>query len=191
MDSNRDVFTAEGDLSPEEQERRERYRQAAMQQAGERMETYVEPDYFGADDTHQFFLPGSREQFVMIKAFTEGDRCKYLDRTNRDLKLDRSGTASLKTAPGSDRHTLLKIAIVDFALRFNGQLTTMAQNPKVFERFLESAPPSVIDEIVKEVHKHNPWLLAEMSVEDIEKEISNLQEMLEAKKKEEALDAQF
>ena len=183
------AFLPSGELTPEEEARREAYRQAAMQQAGERMEDYVEPDYFGVSDTRDVFLPGSRVQFVTIKAFTEGDRRKYLDRTNRDMKLGKDGQASMKMTPGSDRYELLKVAVVDWHVLRGG--APFPFGDRQLDDFLKVTSPSTVDHIVKEVHKLNPWLLAEMSVEDIEKEIANLQEMLETKKKEEALQAQF
>ena len=187
-----DVFTSTGDLTPEEQARREAHARVAMEQSGERMETYVEPDFFGEDDIYTVPLPGSQSQYVVIKALNEGERRKYLDRTNRDVKMDRTGNATLRTTPGSDRYELLKIAIVDYNLKVGDGYKNLANGGNgLLEKFLTQSRPTVIDEIVREVNKRNPWLLAEMSVEDIEREISNLQEMLEEKKKQEALDAQF
>jgi hypothetical protein len=183
------VFDEHGELTPEEQARREAFARAQMTQAGERTEDYVEPDYFGVDDTVNVMLPKSRTQYVTIKAFTEGDRRKYLDRTNRDVKLDKTGQAAMKMTPGSDRYELLKIAVVDWNLMRGG--APFKFGPRELDSFLEVTSPSTVDHIVKEVHKLNPWLLSEMSVEDIENEIANLEEMLEAKKKEEALQSQF
>ena len=183
------VYTETGDLTPEEHQRREAFAKTAMSQAGERTEDYIEPDYFGSDDSYQVALPGSRVQFVVIKVFTEGDRRKYLDRTNRDLKMTKTGEATLKTTPGSDRYELLKIAILDWHVVRQGQVIPFGG--QALEKFLTETSPRVVDHIVKEINKHEPWLLAEMTVEDIEKEIEDLQEMLEVRKKEEGLSAQF
>lgn len=183
------VFDEHGNLTPEELARREAFARAQMEQSGERMEDYIEPDYFGTDDTKQVFLPGSRVQYVEVKALNEGERRKYLDRTNRDVKLDKGGSASMKMTPGSDRYELLKVAIVGWNILRGGQ--PFNYSDRALDDFLGKTSPSVVDYIVKEVHKLNPWLLAEMSAEDIRKEIANLQEMLELKEKEEALQSQF
>lgn len=183
------VFDEQGNLTPEEQQRREAFARASMVQAGERTEDYIEPDYFGVDDTRQVFLPNSRVQYVTIKALNEGERRKYLDRTNRDVKLDKGGQASFRMSPGSERYELLKLAIVDWHMLRQGN--PFKFGPRELDDFLTNTSPSVVDHIVKEVNKLNPWLLAEMSVEDIEKELDHLQEMLETKKKEEALKSQF
>lgn len=180
------VFDEHGNLTPEEEERRRKYAAAAMQQAGERTEDIVEVDFFGCDERRTVFLPGSSSQYVVVKEFTEGDRKKYLDRTNKDVRFSKGGDASMKASPGSDRHELLRIAIVDFHLLKAGTPVTQATHPRALDEFLDKTSPRVIDHIVKEVHKLNPWLLAEMTVEDIEKEIADLEEMLEVRKKEEA-----
>ena len=43
--------------------------------------------------------------------------------------------------------------------------------------FLKFANPTVVDLIEKEVRKFNPWLLTDMTVEEIDKEIASLEEM--------------
>jgi hypothetical protein len=145
---------------------------------------YVEIDFFDtAEDTKQVFLPGSKTQYVVITALREGQKKKYQNLTNRDMVLERaSGNARMKTAPGDERHLLLKMAIVDFHLLRGGE--ELRYNDKNLAIFLDVAPPKVIEEIEREIHLKNPWLLADMSVEDIDKEIERLTEMRETKLKE-------
>jgi hypothetical protein len=184
------IFNPDGSLTAEEEARRSAAQNAMMGAAGERTEDIYEIDYFGVDERREVYLPGSKTQYVVIKEFTEGDRKKYLDKVNKDVRFGKDNTATMKTSPGSDRHELLKIAIVDFKLQRgtgdNVVIMTIVTHPRVLEEFLEKTSPKVIDHIVKEVHKLNPWLINDASVEDMEKELADLQEMIDLKKAEEA-----
>jgi hypothetical protein len=97
-----------------------------------------------------------------------------------------SGNARMKMAPGDERHALLEAAITGWNVVRGPDHVPMPFTPANLRVFLDKAPPRVIDLIEKEVRKANPWLLQEMTVEDIDKEIASLEEMREAKLKEEA-----
>ena len=52
-------------------------------------------------------------------------------------------------------------------------------------KFLVDFPPKIIDALLVDIRKHNPWLMQDMTSEDIQKQIDELEEMLAVKKKEE------
>lgn len=160
----------------------------AMRAAGVATETGVYVDYFDFDETRRVKLPDGN-QWVEIQVLNEGARRKYLNSTNRDVTIARAtGDAKMKIASGDDRHALLKSAIVDWNLRTknkkSGELEPIGFSEQALSRFLEAAPPTIIDLIEKEVRKDNPWLVAEVSVEDIDEQIKELQELREQKVQE-------
>lgn len=140
-------------------------------------------DYFGFSTVKRHFLPDGAS-YVELKVLNEGERRAYLNETNREVKFARgSGDAHLRMRPGDDKMSLLKVSIVGWNLIQNGQ--PLPFNLKNLDKFLTVTDPRLIDSIEKEVRRTNPWLLSDMSVEDIDEEIANLQEMRQAKIEEE------
>lgn len=176
------MTTATEEKTPEQlaQEQAEQ----AMRDRGEPTTEAVQVDYFGFEETHVVLLPDGIS-FIEHKTLNEGQRRKYLNGMNRDVIIERaSGNAKMSMAPGDERFSLLSTAITGWNLKRAGNpLPFNAQNLRLF---LDSAPPKIIDLIDKEVRKVNAWLLEDMSIEDLEKEIENLQELIEEKRKEEA-----
>ncbi len=157
---------------------------AAMAAAGVPTTEKVQADYFAFDVTHTVMLPDGIS-YIQHKEMTEGQRKKYLNQINRDVVIHRqTGDARMRMAPGDERHALLNTAITGWNLQKDGQPIPFSESN--LRKFLESAPPRVIDLIEKEVRKANAWLIEDMSVEDIEKEIKTLEELRDAKRAEEA-----
>lgn len=154
----------------------------AMIQAGVPTSEPVLVDYFGFEQVERVYLDSV--QWVEHRVLNEGQRRKYLNQINRGVRIQKtSGDAMMSLAPGDESHYLLDIALTNWNLTRQG--VTVAFNDKSKKEFLEKAPPVIINKILKEVRKHNPWLLQEMSSEDIKKEISDLEEMLKVKLEEE------
>lgn len=144
-------------------------------------------DYFGFDETLRHFLPDGRQYFV-IKKMNEGDRKRYQSETRNDLTLLRTtGDAKMRMDPGSERWTLLKAAVTGWYLmrRTPAGFREVDFTRQAFEQWLGGADPRLVDDLEKAVRKSNPWLLAEMTVEDIDREMANLQEMREVAVKRE------
>jgi len=143
-------------------------------------------DYFACNEQFRCYLPDGK-QYVVHQTLNEGARRQFLNATNREVKLHRkTGDASLKMAAGDEKHALLESAIVDWHIFKAGKPLAFSKDSpgSTLSQFLTAAPPSVIDLIEKDIRKHNPWLQAEMSVEDIDEEIKSLQEMREQKVRE-------
>ena len=88
---------------------------------------------------------------------------------------------------GSERHELIKACVVGWNLTRGGQPVPF--NQVNLNDFLTLTDPTIVEGLEKAIRKANPWLLGEMSVADIDKEISNLQEMREVAAKREAGEA--
>lgn len=155
-----------------------------MRQQGVDPHIRVQDDYFGFDEHHRVMLPDGTS-WVEFKVMTEGDRRKYLNGQDRGIRVSRaSGDAHINAKPGDERYFLLKNTIVGWNLVRNGEPVPFSQ-PNL-EKFLEGANPRVVNEIEKEVRKAHPWLLGEMTSEDIKKQIDDLKEMLKVAEEREA-----
>jgi hypothetical protein len=144
----------------------------------------VQVDYFGFSSSDRFFLPDG-VSYVDLKVLNEGERRRYQNESNREIKLGRGGggDASLKMRPGDDKHTLLTLSIVGWNLMRNGAPVPFTK--QLVDQFLSAADPSLIDKIEKRIRQLNPWLLSEMTVEQIDEEIKSLEEMREVRLREE------
>lgn len=143
----------------------------------------VYADYFGTDERFKVQLPDG-VSWVEVKVLNEGERRKIQNGQHRDMRVQKATQdLVLRTSPGDDRMVLLKEAICDWNLQRNGG--PLPFKPTALQTFLDKAPPVVIDLIQKEVYKRNPWLMQDLSVEDIDKQIAELQEMREVKVREE------
>jgi hypothetical protein len=167
----------------EEQERADQVA-AAMEADGVSSVERTQQSYFGFEETHRVPLPDGIS-FIEHKTLNEGSRRKYLNTVNRDIMLQRTtGNAIMRTQQGDEKHALLEAAICGWNLIGKHNEPLMFDKNKL-QQFLSQANPKIIDLIEKDIRKKNPWLLAEMTVEDIDKEIANLTEMRETKVKEE------
>ncbi len=150
----------------------------------------VQVDYFAFDETHRHVLPDGTS-WIEHRELNEGARRKYLNKTNREIKIRRgSGDAEMKVAAGDDRYELLKAAVVDWNL-VAGNSTPVPFVPQRVDDFLTRTNPRVIDGLEKSVRKANPWLMAEMKPDDIREEMKNLEEMLKEAEERERREASF
>lgn len=146
-------------------------------------------DYWGVDEQDKFFLPDGK-QYFLIQIMTEGNRAKFQRQTNQDLTVNRDGGAKIKVDQAKDRHELIKTAIVGwFIVRKDardGKFKEVPFDNNSILNWLDTANPALVDDVVFAIRKANPWLQSDMSVEDIDKEISNLNDLREAAVKRES-----
>ena len=121
--------------------------------------------------------------YLELKVLNEGERAKFQNSTTRAVRIHKGGDASVNMAPGSEREALIMLAIVGWNLRRNNQPVVCNDAEK--KKFYQSADPRLIDSIEKEIRTANPWLLQDVSIEDIDKEIETLQELRQKKLDEE------
>ena len=132
-------------------------------------------DYFGFQLTKRHYLPDGIQWFE-IAAMNEGDKTKYQQKTSRDLVVERqSGNARMRVDPAAERHELIISCTKDWYVVRGGQPVPFTK--PMMGDFLTLADPRIVEDIEKAIRKMNPWLLAEMTSEDIQKEIDNLEEM--------------
>lgn len=157
--------------------------EAALVEQGLPTSEPVPEDYFGFEEIHRVMLPDGIS-WVEHKTLNEGQRRKFLNATNRGVRIKKgSGDAEMNFAPGTEKAALLNTAIVNWQMYRKG--ATVSFTPREKDNFLEQAPPRIIDIIHKDIVKKNSWLMTEMSIEDIDKEIESLQELRQVKVDEE------
>lgn len=155
-------------------------------------------DYYGFDETEIWYFPDGK-QWLKFKKLNEGDRAKYLRATRPDVTINqKSGDARIPFDQANDRHELILSAVIDWHV-----VTRSAKTGK-FElipfssgkggnvgQWIQKADPSIIASIDKAIRKSNPWLLNEMSVEQIDKEIADLTELRKAASDREERESTF
>lgn len=155
----------------------------------------VEPafeDYWGFSEVKEFVFPDGKQK-IFYKIMNEGDRKKFQQKTRTDVILERqTGDARMKMSPADERHELIMASVTDWEMyrRENGKIVRVpfsgGSPGSTFAQWLQLADPRIIDRLEKDIRKANPWLLGEMTVADIDKEIGNLQEMREIAERREA-----
>jgi hypothetical protein len=150
-------------------------------------ESGQQADYFGFQQTHKFVLP-DKISWIEFRVMNEGEKADFQDKTSSDMVLERkSGDARMTLKQGTQRHELIKACVVGWNLKRNG--TPIPFGRVELADFLNLANPRIVEDLEKEIRKVNPWLLADMTSDDIKQEIHNLEEMLAVKLREEAGEA--
>jgi hypothetical protein len=144
----------------------------------ENMES-TQVDYFGVDNQETVYLPDGTS-YIIVQELDEGARRKYLNKTNRDIRLERqTGDAHLKMATGDDRFHLLETAIVGWNLvrkDKQGNVQPIPYNDKNLRDFLTMTRPSLLDKVEEKVQEMNPWLMpTDATVDAIDEQIEELQ----------------
>lgn len=156
-------------------------------------------DYFGFDERERWYFPDGK-QWIEFKKLTEGDRARFLKATRSDVHLNqKSGEARIPFDQSRERKELLVHSCTAWNMvrrdPRSGQWAPVAfQNNgagSVFAQWVDKANPAVLAQLEKAIRKANPWLLNEMSVEQIDKEIEDLQELRKVALEREASEKNF
>lgn len=142
----------------------------------------VYEDYFGFDETKTWYFPDGK-QYIAFKVMSEGDKSKFQRATNRDITLSRtSGDARIKADPAAERWALLEASVVGWNMYRNGQPVpfTIGSPSATFNQWLNGANPRLVEDLEFAIRKANPWLQADMTVEEIDKEMDRLRELRES-----------
>lgn len=131
-------------------------------------------DYWGTDETHRYNLPDGMQWFE-FKIMNEGDRAKFQKLTNQDMEVRQDRSARLKVDPVAERHTLIKTSVIGWNLWKDGESILFSSH--MLNKWLDVAPPKIVDELEFEIRKANPWMQAEMDSEEIQKEIDRLYDL--------------
>jgi len=141
----------------------------------------IHEDYFGFDSTEKWYFPDGK-QFIEFRVMNEGDRVKFQTLTRNDVRFNRrTEEASLRADPAKERHALLEASVVGWHVFRAGQPVpfSIGSPGATFEQWLNNANPKLVDELEFAIRKANPWMQADMTVEEIDKEMDRLRELRE------------
>lgn len=137
-------------------------------------------DYWGFEgDAQKWFFPDGK-QYIEFKRLNEGEKTRFQQQTNRDITLERqSGNARVKMDPASERHALIEASVTGWNLRRGGEDVPFSKGSpgSNLGQWLQVANPVHVERLEFEIRKANPWLQAEMTVEEIDKQIADLTEL--------------
>lgn len=143
----------------------------------EEIETQRQIDYFGFSERKKYFLPDGIT-YVELEAMNEGSKAKFQKRTQRDLTLEKgSGNARFSMDPAKERHELIRECVKGWNFIRNGIPIPFGEAG--MRDFLTLANPKIVEGIELEIRKMNPWLLNELTVEEIDKQMKELEELRE------------
>lgn len=141
----------------------------------------VQQDYFGFGAEERYYFPDG-VTYISFRIMNEGQRKKFQQGTSRDIKFNRAtNDASIKADPAQERWQLITTSCTGWNLvRRNPARDTLEPimfNSKLLEQWLEMADPKVVDDLEMAIRRANPWLQADMTVEEIDKELERLQDL--------------
>lgn len=140
-------------------------------------------DVFGGSITDKVEL-GDDVSWIEVKRMNEGERRKYLSAIQRPMKVSKTGEAEINFNPGADREALLQATIIDWNIMANDEEFVFSTN--AVRIFMNSADVSIVDKVEEAARNINPWLLDEVSVEQLDDQIEELTKMRDDKLAEEA-----
>lgn len=134
-------------------------------------------DYFDVVETHWVTLPDGVQR-VEVKVLNEGERRKYLNQTNREVKMNsRTRDLIMKSAVGDDEKVLIETAVVGWDVNRGG--APLQFTPNNLQQALSLWPPSAWRPVVKKIREVNEWLLGdEDNLEALEEEYTELGERI-------------
>lgn len=160
-----------------------------LREQGEATEQEIIVDYWGYEQNERWYFPGQErispqyKAYLEIRRMTEGIRQSFQKRTNsRVTILKENQNAEMAVDPARDRRELIKHSVVGWVMFRQdpgGKPYTVEFSNATFERWLDGADPRLIDELEKFIRTINPWMLDQMSLESIDKELDRLTELRE------------
>lgn len=138
-------------------------------------------DFFGFRKSDKFNLTPDGKQWMSFHAMNEGEKRSFQQKTTRDFVIDsKTRDTRVSVDPGTERRILIETCLDDWCVYRNGKKVPGAESSNQFKvavgDFLSLADPSVIEKIERFVRDLNPWLLDNISVEDIDEEIQRLEQ---------------
>lgn len=163
-------------------------------QAGE-----VYEDYWGVDETHRYWLPDHKQYFDIVP-MNEGAKSRFQKMTNKGIRMNqRSQEATIDVDPADERHTLIKESVTSWLIMQKAADGSYSEFPcpvgnasmlkRSLETLLDKFSPKVIQDLEYFIRTKNPWMQADMDVEEIDKEIDRLEELKKQVKEQKAGEA--
>jgi hypothetical protein len=156
----------------------------------------VYEDYWGVQETFQFVLPDGKQYFT-VKPMDEGMKTRFQKLTNKGIRMNqRSQEAHLDIDPADERHTLILESVVDWRIMqkdADGSWTELPcptddgrRKKSIRDNFLEKFNPKIIQELEFFIRTKNPWMQADMDLEELYKQRDEIDLLIKQKKEADA-----
>lgn len=155
----------------------------------------VYEDYWGVQETFRFKLPDGKQYFDIVP-MDEGAKTRFQKMTNKGIRMNqRQQEAIIDTDVADERHTLIIQSVVGWHImqKVDGKWEELPcpVDERVRQRDLENLilkkfNPKVIQDLEFFIRTKNPWMQADMSVEEIDNEITRLEELRKQVKDQQA-----
>lgn len=161
---------------------------AQQPQAGPPVEDVYE-DYWGTEEVIRWYLPDGKQYFD-FKPMNEGQKAKFQKKTSRDLVVDqRTSNARVSIDPATDRHELIKASVVGWFLVHRDALDSSGWVPMPFsaralDDWLDKANAKAVEKLEFQIRLANPWIQGDMTTEQLKEQITQLEELLKQKERE-------
>lgn len=173
-------------FDPEHEAARDAYvasTEKSMREAGVQVEEKVEfIDYFTFDETLRHYLPDGIH-YIEFKPMTEGKRRKYQSKTMTTMTMNRaSGDSKIGINVARDREELLNASVTGwFMERRDGMGNIVSVDFRDSRHgwlaWSENTNPKLIEDLEKAIRKANPWMQADLDIEEVDNEIERLTEL--------------
>jgi len=136
-------------------------------------------DYWGTDETANWFFPDGK-QYIVVKVMDEGDRKRFENETQTDLLVERqTQNTRFKMNLTKERHGLIMAAVCGWNLyrknKHTGETELVHYTDNALRDWLKVASPRHVDDLSIFIRETNPWLLGDMTPEQIDEEIERLE----------------
>jgi hypothetical protein len=140
-------------------------------------------DYWGVNETFKYFLPDGKQYFE-VRPMDEGGKSMFQKMTNKGIRMNqRTQDATIDMDPAQERHTLIKQSVVGWLIMQRDPRGEWSPFPcptderlrkNNLDVILEKFNPKAIQDLEFFIRQKNPWMQADMDVEEIDKEIDRL-----------------
>lgn len=159
--------------------------QRAAAANGVSLTTKVRKDYWSNDEEYTFYLPGQEDipdaekQFIKYKKMNEGMRSNFQKKTQTGAVIER-GTNNTRIGinQARDRWVLIETSVTGWRL-FRGD-EELPFKPHLLKQFVDQADPWLVDELERDIRKHNKWMSSEADSKSIREQIDELEEQYKA-----------
>ena len=139
-------------------------------------------DYFsGFGGSRKFMMP-DKIQFIEFQVMNEGQKAKFQRETRSAINISRkTENASIMPDPARERHALIKSSVCDWNIytknKNTGEKVTVVFNTGNLQAFLDRANPKIVEDLESEIRKANPWMVDEITIQDIDEQIEELTQL--------------
>lgn len=162
------------------------------------LDTNVEgyENYWGVEDTFKFMLPDGKQYFE-VKPMDEGAKTRFQKLTNKGIRMNqRSQEATIDVDPSDERHTLIEQSVVDWKIMQRDRDGNWSELPcpvderqrkrSLSDNILEKFNPKAIQDLEFFIRTKNPWMQADMDLDQMNEELDRITLLIKQKKEQDA-----